>query len=92
MPHLAEFLSLVMRDQCPQVLETRVYRLHSAPLIGVGDFPAHSLLVFHCGTHLGRPMANYDGCESGRRRIHTFLGRIRQATCRKTHKGNKKNT
>lgn len=77
-PYLTEFLALVVRYERTQVLETRVYRLHSPPLVGVGDLPAHPFLVFHVGIYLRRSMAHHDRRKSARRRgIHAFLGRVR---------------
>lgn len=68
----------MMRYKRTQILETRVYRLHSAPLVRVGDLPAHPFLVLHVGVYLRRPMAHHDRRQSARRRrIHAFLGRVR---------------
>lgn len=77
--HLAEFLSLVVRYERPQILETRVYRLHTTSLVGVGDLPAHSFFVLHANGHLGRPMANHNRCKTRWRWIHSFLGSVCQA-------------
>lgn len=71
--HLAKLLALVVWYERPQVLETRIYRLHSSSLVRVGDLPAHPFLMLHGNAHLRRPVAHHDGRESGWRRIHTFL-------------------
>lgn len=84
--HLAEFLALVVRYERSQVLETRVYRLHPAPLVGVGNLPTHPFLVLHCGAHLRRPMAYHDRRESGRRWIHALLRSVCQASKKKKTK------